>query len=460
MGRIEANTPLLEDFDNESVAYENRSGIFQGPRNQVPIADDGPPPYSDISTSTELPDRRYIEQSDFRDDVLNHQKYGILSTTTHRDGKGSKTTVISQSLASDPKLLRDFISSQTKLMPNPLVRMVGTHTETRRRRKSEESTIVTDFDISISASDLLAPAWRRTKVVENGMHAYRGGRWKTIAPGYKSDLESTHTAPRLEEWYHRFCASAASLKTYGHALSGLNGLRDLSEMLISMPYSFSLSYRIVNRDDRFLTDALHGVLRSTNYRGSISVTFPLEHRAITVMSDHPLNRYRTNSCIWWVCVILPLWIVTWPILWLMTKNWEVVSVDWPCRIYQRPDGGWPNSDEDIPSLIHEGISLAAPNTRGTDGIRVAVMSEAAWVESWRAAIVRAAESRTQGTLTASDRDATSAIEQRNAERDWEARQKFRTAHLGSVAEAALGFIRGASHTWRNTRMSRGWGANT
>lgn len=224
--------------------------------------------------------------------------------------------------------------------------------------------------------------------------------------------------------------------------------------------SFTLSHRITNRDEKYLREALHGVLRSTNYRGNISVSFPLEERAVVVMSDHPFNRYRTNSFIWWICVLLPLWIITWPVLWLMSQRWKVVSVEWPCRIFERPDGGWPNSDEEVPGLVHEGISEAGQGTRGAGRARVAVMTEAAWVEGWKAAIMRAAESRTEGTLYASDRDATNAIEQRNAERDDEARQRTRTALMGSFSNAAMGLFRGASDTWRNARMSRGWGGNT
>lgn len=144
----------------------------------------------------------------------------------------------------------------------------------------------------------------------------------------------------------------------------------------------------------------------------------------------------------------------------MSKHWKVVSVEWPCRIFERPDGTWPNSDEEFPGLVHQGISVAGPGTRGSGRARVAVMSEAAWVEGWKAAIMRAAESRTQGTLLASDRDATNAIEQRNADRDSEARQRTKTALLGSFADAAMGLVRGASETWRNARMSRGWGGNT
>lgn len=214
MGRDEFKTPLLENYANGSAPTDNSSSASSAfPSGQVPTADDVPPPYSDTPPSIQPPRRPHVEPILPREALLNQEKYGVLSAKTRRDGNGSKTTVISRALCSDPKLLGEFISAQARVMPNPLVRMVGTHTETQERRKSEENTTVTDFDISISIADLLAHTWRRTKVVENGMKAYRGGRRKTVATGYKSDLESTHTAPRLEEWYHRFCASAASVKT-------------------------------------------------------------------------------------------------------------------------------------------------------------------------------------------------------------------------------------------------------
>jgi ribosomal protein L32E len=217
MGRIESKTPppLLVTYDDESVPGDSYSR-FSG---QAPLTDESPPPYIDAS-STESPRRH--EPLGVRS-VLLHDQRDIISSTTHQDANGSRTTVISRSLTSDPKRLQSFISTQTRLMPTPWVRVVGTHTDTRQNKKSKETTIVTDFDISISASDLLTPAWRRTGVIENGMRAFRGGRWKSVATGFQSDLESTHTSPRLEEWYHRFCASTARLKTYGCLFRLLSG---------------------------------------------------------------------------------------------------------------------------------------------------------------------------------------------------------------------------------------------
>lgn len=215
MGREESKTPLLENYANGSSPNDSASASSAFPSGQVPPADDVPPPYTDTPPSTAFLNyhHHHPEPSPSREALLSRDKYGILSAKTQKDPSGSKTTVISRSLSSDPDLLGEFISAQARLMPNPLVRLLGTHTETHERRNSERTTTVTDFDLSISLADLLTPVWRRTKLVENGMKAYRGERRKTVATGYKSDPESTDTAPRLEEWYHRFCASPAGVKT-------------------------------------------------------------------------------------------------------------------------------------------------------------------------------------------------------------------------------------------------------
>lgn len=207
-------------------------------------------------------------------------------------------------------------------------------------------------------------------------------------------------------------------------------------------------------------DALTGVIRSTNYRGSISITFPLEDRATIVMPDHPINRYRTNRLIWWICIILQLWIITWPLLWLMTKRWEVVGVHWPCRIFEDEAEGWPNADEELSEVIHKGIRPDDWDVRRERDVRLATMSETSWVEDWRAAIVRAAEENRRGMLHISDKNAAKAAEQRNAERAWETRQRFPTASQSGFIGAATGLLRGASDVLRDSQLARGWGANT
>lgn len=177
-------------------------------RDHVQLLNGLPPAYSDDSTQADDTPRR---------DSLEHLPDEVLTGYTkhwHKDTKGSKTMVLSSLLASDPEALREYMLYQSRVEPDPTVRMTGTHTETRRDNKKEEKVKVTDFDITISLSGLLQPLERRTTIVDNGNRTYRGGRIRTVAPGFKLDVEASHTAPQIGEWYHRFCASSARVKSF------------------------------------------------------------------------------------------------------------------------------------------------------------------------------------------------------------------------------------------------------
>lgn len=177
-------------------------------RDHVQLVDDMPPAYSDDSTHNGSVSRRDSLENLPDEVLLSNKKHW------HKDAKGSKTTVLSSLLTSDPEALRDYMLYQSRVEPDPTIRMTGTHTEIRRDNKKEETVKVTDFDITISLSGLLKPCERKTTIVDNANRTYRGGRTRTVAPGFKLDVEASHTAPQLGEWYHRFCASSASVKTF------------------------------------------------------------------------------------------------------------------------------------------------------------------------------------------------------------------------------------------------------
>lgn len=226
MGRApdsqDSKTHLLVAYQDEPDHDDGGSASSSIPlRGQVPLEDEEPPPYTDVSparaerqvdaihTQRPSPPNPLSEYNPSNE----YSNFNILSCKIDKSDKGSTKSIISSDLASDPKALATFVANEKRAMPNPLIRMLGTHTETRRRDKRDETVTVTDFDISVSASDLLASPWRRTRVIDNGVKAYRGGRTKSTATGFKADLLSTHAPPSLEEWYHRFCASSAGLKT-------------------------------------------------------------------------------------------------------------------------------------------------------------------------------------------------------------------------------------------------------
>lgn len=219
---------------------------------------------------------------------------------------------------------------------------------------------------------------------------------------------------------------------------------------------FTITREVTNLDEKYLLDALNGVLRSTNYRGDISITFSLDDREISLMSDHWINRCRTNSFIWWICVILQLWIITWPVIWMMTKKWEVVNITWPCRVYKDGDAGvsWPNADEESTELIHEGIypTNEGPSSRRQDDVRFATMTEPTWVEIWRGTIARAALDRRYGVLLGPlDLEAARTAEEINARRASGTELNY---------EVSLHGIEPLLRAMREFSSEQGWGSDT
>lgn len=80
------------------------------------------------------------------------------------------------------------------------------------------------------------------------------------------------------------------------------------------------------------TDPMRSVftsyLRSANYRGKVQAWYSLANGSITVYSPHWINHLRNNPFFFWACIILQLWIVTWPVIWFLERRYEVVRSAW------------------------------------------------------------------------------------------------------------------------------------
>lgn len=216
-------------------------------------------------------------------------------------------------------------------------------------------------------------------------------------------------------------------------------------------YSFAISRNVTGIDHDVLTQRMKDVIRGINYRGHISITYPVKKRATVFMSDHWINRYRHNKFIWWACVILQLWIFTWPLLWFMTKRWEVFSVEWPCEIYESSDRMWHISYKTVP---HQALEGQTPNE---ENVRPTHMSELYWVKQWRLAVQIAAESKKRGDLTDADRARADAIEERSR---WQ-RQTDGTITIqdNGFLAAASGLLGGVQDIRGNSQTLRGWGGD-
>lgn len=94
------------------------------------------------------------------------------------------------------------------------------------------------------------------------------------------------------------------------------------------PHRFTLHRHLDGFDSRALKSVLTSHIRSINYCGSIVYKLTIAHQSVSVYSPHWINSLRMNRYVWWICVFLQLWILTWPIIWLMEKRYEVIQTSW------------------------------------------------------------------------------------------------------------------------------------
>ena len=112
-------------------------------------------------------------------------------------------------------------------------------------------------------------------------------------------------------------------------------------------------------NEEYLKSRIEGLIRSTNYRGHIIVSFPVENKNVDIYTTNRINQWRLTTWIRWVFYLTFLWIFSWPALFFATKNWEVVRAEWQ----------WSNTDS-------QGIK------------QYTTISEEQWFEKWHVGIRR------------------------------------------------------------------------
>ena len=166
-------------------------------------------------------------------------------------------------------------------------------------------------------------------------------------------------------------------------------------MLILLFSRFTLKKTISGRDEAFLRSSLAGIIRSTKYRGDIEISFRIYPHSITILPQNNISRWRVNNYIWWFCAITQLWLITWPLLFLMTLRWQVLEVLWPYKVQRFShmgdfdDGQWGRGEADDPYYYVQ-------------------LSEKDWIRTWTRAVKKAVESKTRGSI---DWEYTQALNQ-------------------------------------------------
>ncbi|KAI2246574.1 hypothetical protein LOZ11_005100 [Ophidiomyces ophidiicola] len=413
--RLEALGATIEASSTESLISITDTATVEH--------EDEPPAYSEHNESSSL-----IQNHENSLHVLTggSNAYEIPGGRVHTSKREGKTYTISLApyLSSNAEVLYKFFKLQAALPPLVFVSVKGTHTLTRRNGdKQISSETVTDFDFLVDGSDTILPpagrlnrAFQVLKVIQDndGILAYRGGRfrstnksglWKKGRNSLLEDGAQPGTGPTLEEWCQRFCNDKSSIK------------------------SFTLHRDIVNWNFELIRREIISIIRMTNYRGVISVSPFIRQSRVTIYSPSLLNRLRTNSFVWWVCVILQLWIITWPLLILLERRYEIVRVE---------------------HHVSRGSVYASPGG-----------SEGGWVAMFSPAIKAAAlGKRTGEVVTKADiprgEEMLRDVQSQQLEQE---RQDRMIRGEATWADWVVGIVRGLSDMTRQWNTDRGWGGD-
>lgn len=311
-----------------------------------------------------------------------------------------------EGLDKDSEALCDYVTRYIRMVPpRPKICIHGSHYETIQQKDKKERKLVTDFDFSFNLSAFLpSPKSDSSRphdqqgyssyVAANSDSTYRGSWRKTCAPGYKQGAIQLDDVPppQLREWCEDYCNSKSSLKV------------------------FRISREVTGLDHGMLKSQIESLIRHTNYRGRISITFPIEERYVDIYSQHWINRWRI-SWVRWLFYLSFLWIFTWPVLFFMTKWWTVYTVHWRFS--------W----------------------RVSEGTQYGKISESRWIEKYGKLVQGLAVKRYTGDATNLPTNAGEEVRSENAN-----------------VNAAVDFLRSGVQVWnavsRGSGDITGWGYDT
>lgn len=284
-----------------------------------------PPPYSGPSNAPPpaLASQRSLPKGPHRYPGLPLLDYGLYSHVLFTPAPDFTSTRSTAShLSSNVSALVAMVRSMATVPPKPQIwiRGVRPHHHTP------------DFDVRLNLMNLLVPDDARLRLdylrcVGTGELAYRGG--------YKPSTEPDVGDGGLEEWCRRFVEDPAPVKT------------------------FMLERVVANLDTNWIEGQIRSLIASTDYKGLVTVTFPVTHAKVIVQNPDRINKFFTGVAT----------------LFSGKKRYEVVKAVWPFATAQK----------------------------GEEGRRCLVQSEETWFREWRDAIKYAVATKRQGWITNEDK---------------------------------------------------------
>ncbi|KAF2665562.1 hypothetical protein BT63DRAFT_377806 [Microthyrium microscopicum] len=346
-----------------------------------------PPPYTDHDENQQQSTGHHVSDVPYNSYNLSD----LDAAKTLDDG----TKVLLGVYQNDPKGMEAALNKWAQVPPIKIVQIRGTHQETTKNGDKKEQKRVTDFDVKLRLTEYLFThpgrnAWAELRTIENHTKAYRGTVLKTVDRA--ANME--RTKPSVKEWCHMYDASHAVLK------------------------KFRFKRYATGLDEKFLTERLENLVRATNYKGHLVISFPVENPGVDIFNDHWINRWRNTRWIFLLFCISMLWIITWPVLFFLTKKYEVVRADWPFSYH----------DE-----------------FGNGQRQFATISEKQWFAKWQKLIAKAIVSKRETVLT---------------EEDLVIVDESLPQYGDPTIDSAINFLGAGIRTYQEVNRQVGWGYDT
>ncbi|KXL46079.1 hypothetical protein M433DRAFT_153933 [Acidomyces richmondensis BFW] len=310
----------LDDVDADAVSMHTTRSDYD--YDDVPEL----PSYSDSEAiaAAEIATPTREEQDAYRSIRQPRSSNGWRIYNKDKEVNCNETSIRMDERLINPTALYNYVSDYLRMIPpRPSVRIHGYHYQTVYQNNKKETKTVNDFDIMLGLQRYLPcavatpagmGAWSAT-TVENSESVHRGSWRKTRAKGFTQDIEvGTDGPPDLEYWCKEFCNSGSALKI------------------------FRVTRDVPGLDHEYLKIHITHLIRSTNYRGHIDISFPIEEKYVDIYSPHVVNKWRI-SWVRFLFYVSFLWILTWPILFFMTKRWDIYRVEWRFSWQERTPRG-------------------------------------------------------------------------------------------------------------------------
>lgn len=167
------------------------------------------------------------------------------------------------------ELWRFLVSNLSR--PKLTIRVHGTHT---RSTGSSSTTTVTDFKFDIDASQYVVPQWARL---------------------YTRPPTKQGTAPTVKETLEEYTGSK-------------NSFKEIRLM------------KVLDWDFDALKKAIKDVVRSTGYRSSVKVTFPMQDYKVVAAASNEYSKAAQDKAVRVLCCVSLLCLVFWPVWALARKH--------------------------------------------------------------------------------------------------------------------------------------------